>query len=253
MQTVGDQGKIGVVATDASTRIGEAVSGLKRVNTQWYLEINHFAKHTAWAHGFMAFYAHFGGLALLAILLLAAWWVSRYAIDPARSVARVLWAAGGTVVAWGIAHYGMKPLLGEVRPYWVLKHVEVLVAKTHGYAFPSGHATIAGAVIAGMWITRKRLIAWITTAAGLFLCFDRIYVGAHYPFDVVGGVIFGALFVWIFSIPGIAILNRFDAFLMQKTPFAPLVAGHKSGSDHSGSDHDQPTPEPPDEPPVSIP
>ncbi len=227
------------------------MSGLKRVNTQWYLDVNNFARHTAWAHGFMAFYAHFGGLALLAILLLVAWWVSRYAINPARSVARVLWAAGGTVVAWVIAHYGMKPLFGEVRPYWVLKHVEVLVAKTHGYAFPSGHATIAGAVLAGIWITRKRLIAWITTIAGLLLCFDRIYVGAHYPFDVVGGIIFGALFVLIFSIPGIAILNWFDTFLMDKTPFAPLVTARKSVS--SASDHDQTASEPPNESLVSQP
>ncbi|MCL5447482.1 MAG: phosphatase PAP2 family protein [Actinobacteria bacterium] len=232
---------------------------LKSLNTRWYLDANSFAKHTPWAHGFMAFYAHFGGLALLAILLLVAWWISRSAGNPALSVARVLWAAGGTVIAWVIAHFGMKPLFGEVRPYWVLRHVEVLVAKTHGYAFPSGHATIAGAVIAGIWIARKDVLAWVTTIAGLFLCFDRVYVGAHYPFDVVGGILFGALFVWLLSGPGISLLKWFDTLLMENTPLAPLVtshtkrqteygysyssAGSHGGASDAGSDAIKPAPE----------
>ncbi len=208
---------------------------LKSLNTRWYLDINGFAKHTPWAHGFMAFYAHFGGLTVLAILLLAAWWISRSDQDPALAVARVLWAAGGTVVAWVIAHFAMKPLFGEVRPYWVLPHVEVLVAKTHGYAFPSGHATIAGAVIAGIWIAQRRTLAWAATVAGLFLCFDRVYAGAHYPFDVVGGAIFGALFVWLLSSPGISLLEWFDNLLMKKTPFAPLVTSQTENPVQSDS------------------
>jgi undecaprenyl-diphosphatase len=135
----------------------------------------------------------------------------------------VLWAAGGTVIAWGIAHYGLKPLFGEVRPYNTLHGVEVLVARTNGYSFPSGHATIAGAVIMGLWLTKDKPLAWIATVASGLLGFDRIYVGAHYPFDVIAGMIFGCLVLLALFLPLVKLLTWFDNFLIKHTPFSPMV------------------------------
>lgn len=200
------------------------------INTRWYLDVNRLAKHSSWAHGIMETYSHYVGIALLALVLLGAWWWSRHSASSARTVAGVLWSAGGTVVAWAIAHFVLKPAVGERRPYLALSHVEVLLGRTHGYSFPSGHATIAGAVIVGLLLCNRRLAASLAVVLGLLLCFGRVYTGMHYPFDVLGGLVVGGVvvaMVWPLAVP---LLDRFDRLLLQ-TGLAPLVrAGGRSAA-----------------------
>ena len=198
------------------------------LNDRWFLDVNSFARRTAWLHGFMRFYAHDFGIGLLALALLVGWWVARHDRRPERAVAFVLWAAAGTVVIWAIAHYALKPAVAELRPYLVLPHVEVLETKTTGYSFPSGHATVAGAVIAGLWLARRWLIAAFATVFGLLLAFGRIYVGMHFPGDVAAGLAIGAAFVLLLAWPAVALLERLDTAIRMHTPFGPLVNAHAS-------------------------
>jgi undecaprenyl-diphosphatase len=71
----------------------------------------------------------------------------------------------------------------------------------HGYSFPSGHATVATAmavVLAWLWYrhARNRPSRWLGPVIGLLLSFfigvSRVYLGAHYPSDVLAGFILGA-------------------------------------------------------------
>ncbi|ACU54190.1 phosphoesterase PA-phosphatase related [Acidimicrobium ferrooxidans DSM 10331] len=201
---------------------------LEHLNDEAYLDVNRIARETGWAHGAMAQYAHFVGVGVLAVVLLVAWWRARSRRQAPRAVAGVLWAAGGTVLAWVIAHYVLKPLVGERRPYVTLHHVEVLLARSGGYSFPSGHATVAGAVIVGLWLARDRLMAWIATIAGLLLAFGRVYVGVHYPGDVLAGLVLGGVVVWVGWRPAVGLLTAFDDFLLTRTPFAWLVESRRT-------------------------
>ncbi|MGH9128010.1 MAG: phosphatase PAP2 family protein [Acidimicrobiales bacterium] len=192
------------------------------MDKSWFLDIENFARHTAWAHGFMAGYALYGGVAFLAFLVLVAWWRARSDGRAPNAVAAVLWVAIGTVIAFGIAQ-PINHAVAEMRPYYHLHGVELLVPKAHDFSFPSDHATIAGAVIAGLWLTgRDRWLAGVATVAGLFLAFARVYVGAHYPFDVVGGLVLGALVVLILWPLGMLIL-RWVTRLVDRSPFRLLV------------------------------
>ncbi|MDE3008220.1 MAG: phosphatase PAP2 family protein [Acidobacteriota bacterium] len=192
-----------------------------------YREINRFAVHTAWAHPFMKLLAIYA-IGLFAVLVIYSWWCARYAKNNVRAVAAAGWAAIATVVAVGInqlvIHAVKRP-----RPYWTLRHVEVLVAKGHDYTFPSDHATAAGAAAAGLWIIARygpratRRVAQIGTVLAVAIAFARVYVGAHYPGDVAAGLVLGAGITTLgwFLLGGT--LTEITRFLSRRALFRPLI------------------------------
>lgn len=74
----------------------------------------------------------------------------------------------------------------------------------HGQSFPSGHAVVAFAVayvMARRFVTARWWIFALAALSGL----SRVYVGAHYPLDVVGGALLGAMIA-----KGVFALGEFD-------------------------------------------
>lgn len=185
----------------------------KGLNTSIYLEINNFARRTAWAHSFMHAYALWLGAVLLAALFLAAYGTIWWRRDP--HAASLMGLSGvATLVA-----LGLNQIVGhaakELRPYDTLHHVLVLVPRANDYAFPSDHAVLAGALVTSVLLVSRRAAAssrrsqfvpamvplsLLSVMLGLLLCFSRVYVGAHYPGDVVAGLLLGAFVVAIASL-----------------------------------------------------
>jgi membrane-associated phospholipid phosphatase len=74
------------------------------------------------------------------------------------------------------------------------------------FAFPSGHALIVSiGAIYSLVTFRKKWAASLLTVEAAVVCFSRVYVGAHYPADVIGGVLLGAAIVFA----GLAIEQRY--------------------------------------------
>jgi len=166
-----------------STSIGELP-----IDRSWFLDINSFARATPWLHAAFRDYAEYG-VVLFAAVLVWSWWRSRSSGDL-RAVARALWAPAGTLLAVGL-NQPLGNWVREPRPYTSLQHVEVLVARSSDFSFPSDHAVMAGAVAAGVWLVSRRL-GLLTAVAAVLMAFTRVYVGAHYPGDVAVGLLFGA-------------------------------------------------------------
>ncbi|HVV12070.1 phosphatase PAP2 family protein [Amycolatopsis sp.] len=188
--------------------------------------INAFARATPWLHGVLYGYATYG-VALFAVLLLAGSWTARRAGDPAR-VAAAVWAVVGTILAVGIN----QPIVGavhEARPYTAMSGLLVLADRSTDFSFPSDHATMAGAVAAGLYLARRRVLAWIATVAAVLIAFARVYIAAHYPQDVAAGLVVGAVVVvlgWVLFRKVLIGLVR----LLGRTPLRPLVAAASSAS-----------------------
>ena len=67
----------------------------------------------------------------------------------------------------------------------------LLVGRSTDPSFPSDHATGAFAIAVAIWLY-DRTIGTVFLVIGVLVGFARVYVGVHYPGDVLGGAILGA-------------------------------------------------------------
>ena len=193
-------------------------SGAHGLDKTLFLDVNHFAQHTAWLHAAMNAYASYG-VALFGLLLIIGWWLARRR-RSARVTAAALWAFAGTAIAVA-AVQPVNHAVAEARPWQSLPHALILAGHSHDFSFPSDHAVVAGAVTAGIFLYHRRL-GIITLLAGLLMCFARVYIGAHYPQDVAAGFLIGAA-VMLVSYVIVRIPLAWLVSLVARTPLRVLV------------------------------
>lgn len=156
----------------------------------WYLAVLAFARETPWLQGFLAIYTN-AGLVLLALLALVTWWRMRE--RDAASMAAALWVPPAVAVAYGLSNL-VKVLVQEPRP--CIRYPAVPTVATCDYAtdysFPSNHVTLAFAAAVALLLAARRT-GLIALGLALLVACSRIYLGAHYPHDVLAGAILGTL------------------------------------------------------------
>jgi undecaprenyl-diphosphatase len=121
------------------------------------------------------------GLVWLAIgAVLALWWRRPFVfLDVALAD-----------LAGQLASYGLKQGIGRERPNVAYAEPRPLVRAPHDGSFPSGHATVsfACATVLSFYAPRAAPAFFVLAAA---IAWSRVYVGVHYPLDVVGGAALG--------------------------------------------------------------
>jgi undecaprenyl-diphosphatase len=194
-------------------------------NTAVFLSVNDFTRATPWLHGPLAVFAGYG-LVVFAGLLVAGWWLARRDGDSTR-MAAAIWAPLGTLLAVAV-NQPIVALAHEPRPYATLPGIVVLAAPTTDPGFPSDHATVAGAVAAGLFLVNRRL-GLVAALAAVLMAFSRVYIAAHYPLDVAAGLLLGVAV----TLAGWALLRRVltgAVHRMQETRLRPLLLAAPSGS-----------------------
>lgn len=89
----------------------------------------------------------------------------------------------------------LKPLVGRIRPFAVNTAVELLTAPPADASFPSGHTAASFAAVFALRASGSPL--WkpaLVLAAGI--AFSRLYLYVHWPTDVLGGILVGAVAGW---------------------------------------------------------
>ncbi len=100
----------------------------------------------------------------------------------------------GTLLLWLLVET-IKALADRDRPFRTLEATRVIGWKEIGHSFPSGHTTQIFFLVT-LFIHRFELGAGVSIAlyaVAAMVGFTRIYVGAHYPRDVIAGVVLGSL------------------------------------------------------------
>jgi undecaprenyl-diphosphatase len=144
------------------------------------------------------------------------------------------WAAlaGLAAMVMGLAFSEvLKSIVMQPRPFVSLTDVRLLVSPPGSYSFPSVNATYAFAAFSGTSLTARRLLGrlpvwgWGFLALAVAVSYSRVYVGVHYPGDVLSGAVTGLSIGWLVA----AIGFRF----CEVEPFDERPTLHNDG-DHTG-------------------
>ena len=124
------------------------------------------------------------GLLWIGLAALLAYLAGKPLLATVTITAATVWSADLLAVV-------LKPIVDRERPYVLLPEAEPLLRWDVSESFPSGHAatSAAGAVILGYLIGRW---AWSLTVLAAAVSYSRVYIGVHYPLDVLVGAAIGA-------------------------------------------------------------
>jgi membrane-associated phospholipid phosphatase len=98
----------------------------------------------------------------------------------------------------GMLNTALKVAFHGPRPYWYSSNVKVLTSAENSFGAPSGHA-MNSVVVWGTLADRiKSRAAWVIAILLMFFIgISRIYLGVHFPHDVLLGWLFGLILLWL--------------------------------------------------------
>ncbi|MFJ8020869.1 phosphatase PAP2 family protein [Streptomyces sp. NPDC096311] len=171
-------------------------------------DINGLAKNAPhWFDRGMEFVGEYGLLLAMVLLVLWCWWTVRRRGDEnaAPSVAALVWAP----LAAGVAVLVNVPIRGFVerpRPFVDHQGLDVLVGGKTDFSFVSDHATLTMAIGVGLFVANRRF-GLVGIGIALLEGFCRVYMGVHYPTDVIGGFALGTAVALLLSPLAMALLT----------------------------------------------
>lgn len=92
-----------------------------------------------------------------------------------------------------VVNAAVKNIVCRVRPYDVVEGLVPLIGRQVDWSFPSGHAASSLAAATAILLTVKNGWRYLPLMLALVICFSRLYVGVHYPSDVLAGMAVGVL------------------------------------------------------------
>ncbi|MDX3315008.1 phosphatase PAP2 family protein [Streptomyces sp. NPDC054884] len=165
-------------------------------------DINGLAKDAPhWFDRIVEFVGEYGLLFAMMLLILGCWWGVRRrpggADEAASSVAALVWAPLAAAVAV-LVNVPIRGFVERPRPFRDHQGLEVLVSGKTDYSFVSDHATLTMAMAVALFVANRKF-GLVGIGVALIEGFCRVYMGVHYPTDVVGGFALGTAVALLLS------------------------------------------------------
>lgn len=188
---------------------GLAVSG-SNPDVALLYDINGLARSApSWLVDAVRFAGQYGLLVVMVLLVVGCWWSERRRAasvdDAAASAAAILWAPVAAALAV-LVNMPIRDFVRRPRPVEEHDGLRILIGGQHSHSFVSDHATLAMALAAGLFLANRKfglLGILLALAAG----FCQVFLGVHYPTDVIGGLALGTAVTLLFSPLAAAVLT----------------------------------------------
>ncbi|MFF9406255.1 phosphatase PAP2 family protein [Streptomyces anandii] len=163
-------------------------------------DINGLAKDAPhWFDRVMEYVGEYGLLLAMVLLVVWCWWSVRRrgGESAASSVAALVWAPLAAALAV-LVNVPIRGFVRRPRPFLDHQGLDVLVSGKTDFSFVSDHATITMAMGVALFVANRRF-GLVGIALALLEGFCRVYMGVHYPTDVVGGFALGTAVALLLS------------------------------------------------------
>ncbi|WP_371480097.1 phosphatase PAP2 family protein [Kitasatospora sp. NBC_00315] len=182
----------------------------------------------AWLDSTVSWIGEYGILLGLAALCLTGWLQARRRPDAPVAVAGLLWAPLAVALA-ELANLPIAAIVNRPRPFVDHTGLDVLVAGKEGtHSFVSDHSTMSMGIAVALFLVNRRL-GWIGGALALLQGFCRMFMGVHYPTDVIGGFALATAVVLLLAPIAMAVLVPL-CHALTRTAAAPLVVAAGRGA-----------------------
>jgi len=191
--------------------------------------INNLGGHVGWVDRIVSGLANdYFMLVAMCLVLVGMWFGARNSEDRSRNQLTVLKAMASLGSASGLASLPIITIVGNEKYagtliYSIFNRPRPFEAfgpsvvhnfyLPHDPSFPSNMAAVVFGLAFAVWLMNRKVGTWLLVMASL-VCLSRVYVGIHYPSDILGGIAFALVAVgviyllfWVFK-PLLRFLQR---------------------------------------------